>query len=107
VGGVWLSLQGYCPYVTYRVLYQVDFYPGAHPRPTVKIKGHGPRWCGLQGVKTDLLRILGKLDSVIDLELLDCILLGLELYLNLLSIYKERLGVPLVHTIMQSIQRKG
>jgi hypothetical protein len=88
-------------------MYQVDFYPGAHPGSMVKIKGHRPRWCELQAVKTDLLGILGKLNSVIDLKFLNCIRLGLELYLNLLSIYKERLGVPLVHTIIQSIQRKG
>jgi hypothetical protein len=73
----------------------------------VKIEGHKPRWRGLQAIKTDLVKILGKLDSVIDLELLNYIRLGLELYLSLLSIYKERLGVPLVHTIIQSIQCKG
>jgi hypothetical protein len=44
---------------------------------------------------TGLLRILGKVDSVIDLELLNCIRLGLELHPSLLSLYKERLGAPL------------
>jgi hypothetical protein len=82
-------------YRTYRVLYQVNFYLGAHPRPTIKIEGHGPRWRGVQAVQISLVRILGKLDSVIDLELLNCI--RLELHLSLLSIYKERLGATLVH----------
>jgi hypothetical protein len=77
-------------------MYQDDFYLGAHPRPIVKIEGHRPRWCGLQAIKTDLVRILGKLDSVIDLELLNYIQLGLELPLSLLFLYKERLGAPLV-----------
>jgi hypothetical protein len=81
---------------------------------------HGPR-LGLRSIsentdqggvdfnllETDLVRILGKLDPVIDLELLNCIRLGLELHLNLLSVYKERLGAPLVHTIISSNQRKG
>jgi hypothetical protein len=58
-------------------------------------------------LETDLVGILGKLNSVIDLELLNCIRLGLELHLSLLSIYKERLGTPLVHTIMSSNQCKG
>jgi hypothetical protein len=55
----------------------------------VKIEAQEPRWRGLQAVKTDLVRILGKLDYVIDPELLNCIRLGLELHLSLLSIYKE------------------
>jgi hypothetical protein len=75
--------------------------------PMVKIEGHGLRWRGLQAVKTDLVGILEKLDSLVDLELLNCIRLGLELRLSLLSIYKERLGAPFVHTIIQSIRRKG
>jgi hypothetical protein len=58
----------------------------------VKIEGHRPRWRGLQAIKTDLVRILGKLDSVIDLKLFNCIRLGLELHLSLLSTYKERLN---------------
>jgi hypothetical protein len=82
-------------------MYQVDFYLGEYPRSIVKIEGHKSRWRGLQAVMTDLVRILGKLNSVIDLELLNCIRLGLESYLNLLSIYKESLGVPLAHTIIQ------
>jgi hypothetical protein len=61
----------------------------------VKIEGHGPRWHRLQAVKTDLIGILKKLDSVIDLELLNRIRLGLELHISLISIYKERLGYPL------------
>jgi hypothetical protein len=88
-----------CRYGTYRVLYRVNFYPRAHLGPTIKIEGHGPRWFGLQAVKTDLVEILGKLDSVIDLELLNCIRLGLELHPSLLSLYKERLGAPLIQTI--------
>jgi hypothetical protein len=73
----------------------------------VKIEGHGSRWRGLQAVKTDLVGILGELDSVISLELLNCIWLGLELHLSLLSLYKERLRAPHVQIIIQSIQRKG
>jgi hypothetical protein len=61
----------------------------------VKIDGHGPRWCGLQAIKTDLVGILGKLDFIIDLELLNCIQQGLELHPSLLSLYKERLRPPL------------
>jgi hypothetical protein len=102
-----IPIRGECRYRTYGVMYQVDFYPGAYPGSIVKIEGHKSRWRGLQAVKTNLVRILGKLNSVIDLELLNCIRLGLESYLNLLSIYKESLGVPLVHRIIQSIQCKG
>jgi hypothetical protein len=71
---------------------------GAYPGPIVKIQGHRPRWHGLQAVKADLVRILEKLDYVMDLKLFNCIQLGLELHLSLLSIYKEKLGAPLVHT---------
>jgi hypothetical protein len=39
----------------------------------VKIEGHKPRWRGLQAINTNLVKILGKLDSVIDLELLNYI----------------------------------
>jgi hypothetical protein len=60
-----------CRYGIYGVMYQVDFYTGSYPKPTVKIEGYRPRWRGLQAVKTDLIEILGKLDSVIDLELLN------------------------------------
>jgi hypothetical protein len=42
----------------------------------VKIEGHESRYRGLQAVKTDLVGILEKLDSIIDLELLNCIRLG-------------------------------
>jgi hypothetical protein len=88
-------------------LYQLDFYPEAYLGPTVKIEGHGSRWHGFQAIKTNLVGILEKLDSVIDLKFLNCIRLRIELSLNLLSLYKERLGTPLVQTIIQSIQRKG
>jgi hypothetical protein len=98
-----MNCLGACRYGAYGVLYRVDFYLGAYPGAMVKIEGHRPRWHGLQAVKTDIVWILGKLDSVIDLELFNYIRLGLELYLSLLSIYKERLGEPLVHTIIQSI----
>jgi hypothetical protein len=95
-----------CRYGAYGVLYQVDFYLRAYPEPMVKIEGYRPRRRGLQAVKIDLVKILRKLDSVIDLELFNCIRLGLELHLSLLSIYKERLGTPLcTHTFIQSIQR--
>jgi hypothetical protein len=73
----------------------------------VRIEEHGLARHGLQFTQTDFARILGMLDSVIDLELLSCIWLRLELHLNLLSLYKEWLRAPLVHTIIQSIQRKG
>jgi hypothetical protein len=63
----------------------------------VKIEGHGSRWHGLQAVKTDLVGILGELDSVIGLELLNYIRLGLELHLGVLSLYKERLRATHVH----------
>jgi hypothetical protein len=56
------SYKGECRYKTYGVLYQVDFYPGAYPGSMVKIEGHKPRWHGLQAVKINLVRILGKLD---------------------------------------------
>jgi hypothetical protein len=68
-----MNCSGTCRYGTYRVLYQVDFYLGAHPGPKVKIEGHRPRWRGLQAIQIGLVRILGKLDSVIDLKLLNCI----------------------------------
>jgi hypothetical protein len=38
-----MNCSGACWYRTYRVLYQVDFYLEAYPRPMVKIEGHGPR----------------------------------------------------------------
>jgi hypothetical protein len=64
-----------------------------HLRFTVKIEGHGLRWRELQAVK--LVGILWELDSVIGLELLNCIRLALEFHISLLSLYKERLGAPM------------
>jgi len=72
----------------------------------VKIEGHGLRWRELQAVKTELVGILGKLDSVLNLKLINCIL-GLELLPSLLFLYKERLGAPLVQTIVKLICRRN
>jgi hypothetical protein len=70
-------------------------------------KGHQLRQHELQAKKTDLVEVIGKLDSIIDLELLNCTRLGIELLHGLLSLYKKRLEAPLVYTtiIINPIQR--
>ena len=46
--------------------------------------------------RTDLVGLLGKLVSVIELELLNCIRLGLEQYALPSGLYKEKQEHPLV-----------
>ena len=57
--------------------------------------------------RTDLVGLLGKQDSVIELGLFCCNWLGLETHLCPLSLYKEMHGAPpCTLTIIQSIQCK-
>jgi hypothetical protein len=70
------------------------------------VEGHKTRWHGLQAYQIDLVDLQGKLDFVIGLGLSNCNRLGLVSCPALSSYIKRGMVHPLVHTIIQPIQRK-
>jgi hypothetical protein len=58
--------------------------------------------------RTDLVGLLGKLVSIIELELFNCIRLGLEQYALPSGLYKERHAcTPCIQSIIHNTHRKG
>ena len=66
----------------------------AHGWPTIYLKDTVQGGVDFKPSRTDLVGLLGKQDSVIELGLFCCNWLGLETHLCPLSLYKERHSAP-------------